>query len=292
MRDEQASITAENNAAVRAFESLRPAGHRICYDPFARYFLPDALSRDTDSASLLEERMTRWNLVVPGVCDAILARNRFIDELLQQALDKGLPQLVILGAGYDTRALRFDRLKGATAVFELDHPATQKVKRQRLAQNRLRLPDRMTFIPCRFDKEDFTAKLLAGGYDPGRISFFIWEGVSYYLTPADVDRTLTFIGHHSPPGSALVFDYFPPSVADGSCRLEEAMVLRKALMQMGEEITFGIDPESIEDFLSGRGLVLEKNFTNKDVHNAYLKQIDRPASVSAMFYFAHATVKP
>jgi methyltransferase (TIGR00027 family) len=292
MRAEQPSITAENNAAVRAFESMRPAADRICYDPFARYFLANDLSRARDTVHMLSEMMSRWNLVVPGVCEAILARTRFIDDLLQAAIEEGLQQLVILGAGYDTRALRFDRLKKDTAVFELDHPATQQVKQQRLKQHRLRLPDRMAFIPCRFDREDFTAKLLGGGYDPDRITFFIWEGVSYYLSPADVDRTLAFIAKCSPAGSAVVFDYFPPSVIDGTCRFEEAVVLRQALKLMGEEIKFGIEPGTIGDFLSARGLVLAKNLTSEDSHRRYRKGIDGPANVSAMFYFAHATVNP
>jgi methyltransferase (TIGR00027 family) len=291
MRAKQPSITAENNAAVRAFESMRPAADRICYDPFARYFLADDLVRAEEPVRLLNEMMSRWNLVVPGVCEAILARTRFVDDLLQAAIEEGLPQLVILGAGYDTRALRFDRLKNETAVFELDHPATQQVKQRRLKQNRLRLPYRMRFIPCRFDKEDFTAKLLGGGYDPDRITFFIWEGVTYYLSPADVERTVGFMAKCSRAGSAVVFDYFPPSVIDGACRLQEAVALRQALKLMGEEIKFGIEPETMEDFLSTRGLVLRKNVTSEDAHRSYLKGIDRPAKVSAMFYFAHATVK-
>ncbi len=292
MRATQPSITAENNAAVRAFETMRPAGRRICYDPFARYFLSEALCRADNQTEQLDEMITRWNQLVPGVCDAILARTRFVDECLQEAIEAGLQQLVILGAGYDTRALRFDRLKQRVAIFELDHPATQQVKLQRLKKNRLPLPDRMAFIACRFDKEDFTEKLLTGGYDPGKTTFFIWEGVTYYLSPPDVDRTVSFIANHSADGSALVFDYFPPSVADGTCCLAEAIMLRQALKQMGEEIFFGIAPDAINDFLRLRGLVLKTNFTTEDIRNTYLTQIDRQAIVSEMFYFVHAAVHP
>ena len=290
MRKGQPSITAENNAAVRAYESLRPTGHGICDDPFARYFLSEALLQAADPAPVLEQMISRWNRLVPGVCDAILFRTRFIDDRLQDAIKQGLAQLVILGAGYDTRVLRLDLSKSDTAVFELDHPATQQAKQRRIKKNRLQLPDRVTFIPCRFDREDFTARLLDGGYDPTRTTFFIWEGVTYYLSPADVDRTLAFIANHSPDGSAVVFDYFPPTVADGSSRLEEARVLRQALKQMGEEILFGIAPAAIENFLSERGFALQKHFTGNDVQNHYLRDLGRPSTVSTMFYFAHATV--
>ena len=292
MKAAQPSITAQNNAAVRAFEAMRPAAQRICHDPFARYFMSEELCRAADPKQALSRMICRWNLLVPGVCDAILARTRFVDEHLLEALDNGLQQLVILGAGYDTRTLRFEQLQTDTAVFELDHPATQQVKLQRLRKHRLPVSDRVTFLPCRFDQQDFTAALLDGGYDPSRTTFFIWEGVSYYLLPADVDRILAFIVNLAPDGSAVVFDYFPPSVADGSCTLEEAANLRQALRQMGEKITFGIDPEAIEDFLSARGLVLKKNFSRKDIRDTYLKKIDRPASVSAMFHFAVAAMDP
>ncbi len=290
MRATQPSITAENNAAVRAYESLRPSGHRICEDPFARYFLSDELSRASDPAPLLEQMMTRWNQLVPGVCDAILVRTRFIDECLQEAIDRGLQQLVILGAGYDTRALRFDLSRGNTAVFELDHPATQEAKQQRLKKHRLQLPDDMTFIPCQFEREDFTEKLLAGGYNPSRTTFFIWEGVTYYLATADVERTLSFIARQSPAGSAVVFDYFPPSVVNGTSLLDEAKNLRQALQQMGEEILFGIEPDDIEDFLAERGLALQNHYSSEDIRHRFLKHLGRPAIQSAMFYFVVATV--
>ncbi|KPJ76370.1 MAG: hypothetical protein AMJ54_11970 [Deltaproteobacteria bacterium SG8_13] len=292
MRTEQPSITAENNAAVRAFESLRPAGQRIFHDPYARCFLPDEFTRTGDTAFLLEERISRWNRLVPGVCDAILARGRFIDDRLLRSIDEGLQQLVILGAGYDTRAFRFTQLNEGVPIYELDDPATQQMKLQRLKKYRLPVPDRLTFIPCRFDCEDFIARLLESGYDPGRITFFIWEGVSYYLSPADVDRIMAFISNHSPAGSAVVFDYFPPSVFDGTSRLDEAVVLRQALKQMGEEITFGIDPDTIEDFLSARGLGLRKHLSSEDLHHMYLKRVNRETTVSKMFYFAQASVSP
>ena len=291
MRVRQPSITAENNAAVRAFESMRPAPERICVDPFARFFLSDELSHADNPLEALDQVMSRWNLAVPGVCDAILVRTRFIDEQLLAAVGKGLQQLVILGAGYDTRALRFGRLMARISIFELDHPATQKEKRRRLDTYGLSLPDQLRLIPCRFDKDDVAAKLLDNGYNRRRKSFFIWEGVTYYLSPTAIDRTLAFISDHSPPGSAVVFDYFPPSVADGTCRLQEALVLQQALQQMGEEITFGIDPETIVDFLSTRGMDLTQHVTSEDARNTYLQNIDRPARVSKIFYFAYATVK-
>ena len=83
MRATQPSITAENNAAVRAFESMRPAAGRICFDPFARFFISDELTHADNPTEELGRMVSRWNLTVPGVCDAILARTRFIDERLQ-----------------------------------------------------------------------------------------------------------------------------------------------------------------------------------------------------------------
>ena len=232
MKETQPSITAENNAAVRASEWLRPARMRICHDRFARFFLPEDIYRTADSARRLGGLISRWNKSVPGVCDAILVRTRFIDERLQAAIDRGLRQLVVLGAGYDSRALRFDQLKRGGMIFELDHPATQKIKRRRIEENHLPLSDHLIFIPCRFDTEDFASKLLTSGYDAALPTFFVWEGMTYYLTRRQVDRILSFIARRSPTGSELVFDYLPPSVVDGTNRLTEARVLRQALQQM------------------------------------------------------------
>ncbi len=128
MRDRQSSITASGIAVVRAVESEKVEGVRICYDPYAARFLNPWFYRsmrffiDTGYAELTG----------PGVLGFLVARCRYMDDLLQASLEKGLEQLVILGAGYDSRAYRFDNLTKGVKVYEVDHPATQQVKMKKV----------------------------------------------------------------------------------------------------------------------------------------------------------------
>ena len=218
MRAKNQSITAEHNAALRAIESLRPPEERICFDPLARFFVPARLAAAVASIDCGEKLIARWETVVPGICAAILARTGFIDACLGEALQHGLDQVVILGAGFDTRALRFEAARAGVQVFELDHPATQAVKIARMRRVWPSGPDHLHFIPIRFDAENLAAKLLAHRYRPDRRTFFIWEGVTYYIGAAAVDAVFAFIAGHCAAGSEVVFDYLPPAVADGTCR--------------------------------------------------------------------------
>lgn len=292
MRTDQPSITAENNAAVRALESMRPAEERLCQDPYARYFVSDSLRGPPDLYPALAAQIADWDKKFPGVCDAIAVRTRFVDDCLEAALAGGLQQLIILGAGYDTRALRFDRLKKNVAVFELDHPATQKMKLHRCRHIRAAFPERMAFVPIHFEQENLGQKLFDHGYDRTRKSFFIWEGMSYYLSAAAVDDILAFISRHAAQGSVIAFDYLPPTVVGGSSRLTEAAALGTALKHLGEAFVFGIDPATIKDFLGKRGFALERNVTASEYKRMYLTEAHWLRRPSEMFFFAHARLKP
>jgi methyltransferase (TIGR00027 family) len=290
MHTNQPSRTAENNAALRAFESMRSTGEQICNDPYAKHFVPETIRQVKDMHLVLAQRISEWDRIFPGVCDAILARTRFIDDCLESAIEEGLQQLVILGAGYDTRALRFDRLKDTVVVFELDHPSTQNAKLQRYRHILHGTPDHIVFVPVNFGGENLARKLFEHGYDCNLKSFFIWEGMTYYLSAAAVDETLWFISRNAPDRSVVVYDYFPSSVVDGTTSLKEAKALRMALKSMGEEVLFGLDPVTTEEFLNRRGFDLVQNFTAEEYKKRYFKGANRHRTVSEMFVFAHAQV--
>jgi methyltransferase (TIGR00027 family) len=286
-----ASMTAENNAAVRALEATRPPDQRICHDPQAKYFLADHLFQASDPSKLLEQLIAGWEMVLPGICNAILARTRLIDEVLARIIGNGLDQLVILGAGYDTRALRFDMVQRGVRVFELDHPATQTEKLRRLKRYLPSHPPGITYIPIFFGQENLRAKLSTNGYDSDKSTFFIWEGVTYYLPAAAVDDTLAFIAKNAPTGSAVAFDYFPSSVAAGFSERMEARALYKTLKQRGEELRFGLDPEDLNTFLNRRGFQLIDHLSAADCKQLYFPEVHRNRQLSDIFTFVHARVK-
>jgi methyltransferase (TIGR00027 family) len=290
MHTDRASLTAENNAAVRAFESMHSVEVRICHDPYARHFVSDGLQMATDLQSALAGQISDWEDRFPGICGAIAVRTRFIDDCLAAAIAKGLQQLVILGAGYDTRAMRLEGLKKDVAVFELDHPATQKIKRQRCRSIQAVFPERIVFVPIRFGEQDLSRTLFDHGYRSAGKSFFIWEGMSYYLPAAVVEDTLAFIARHAAEGSSIVFDYVSPPVVHGVSRLVEATALTAALKHLGEPFVFGIDPGSLEQFLGSRGLALVQNLTAAGCRRKYLAGVNRHRRLSAMFFFAQAKV--
>jgi methyltransferase (TIGR00027 family) len=269
---------------------MRPENERICNDPYAAFFLPDRIFNASDKENMIIQAVVDWETHFPGVCNAIIARTRFIDDCLKEAVADGISQLVILGAGYDTRAMRFEDLNKTVTVFELDHPSTQKKKLERIEKHFKADLSHIRYISIDFSKEDLGEKLLAWGYDKKLKTLFIWEGVTYYIPESAVDRTLSFISHHSPSRSSVIFDYFPPTVADGTIKLAEARSLREGLKRIGEEIIFGITPDHIEFFMKDRGFLIIRNFTKADYFNSYFQGVNQNRNVSEMFIFLHAMV--
>lgn len=290
MRPSQSSATAEHNAILRAHESMRPEHERIIYDPYAAFFLHDGYLPETRLIERIEQAVARWEERYPGVCNSVLARTRFIDECLEEALLDGIRQLVILGAGYDTRALRFEALKKRVTVFELDHPATQKTKLERIKNIAgTSLPD-VRYISIDFHSEPLDEKLPRYGYDDQAKTFFIWEGVTYYIPASVADHTLQFVAGHACYGSTIAFDYFPPSVACGTTALTEARALSEGLKELDEEIVFGIDPNRMVDFMNHRGFKILKHLSSEQCRQAYFQHSKGNREVSGMFTFVQAQV--
>jgi methyltransferase (TIGR00027 family) len=163
MKPNQASVTAENNALLKAHECMLPAHHRICSDPYAICFLPERFQCAADRSRQIKETVANWDAFFPGVGNAIIARTRYIDNCLKEAIHAGMRQLVILGAGYDTRAIRFKDLLEGVTVFELDHPTTQQTKMERINTFITMDLSHVRFIPIDFSAEAFNEKLLGRG---------------------------------------------------------------------------------------------------------------------------------
>jgi methyltransferase (TIGR00027 family) len=259
MRKSQPSLTASGIAIMRAVESERPADERICYDPFARRFVPAWLYYLM--RFFIRSGYAEWR--GPGVNGFLAARDRYSDDVLQKFLNEGLQQLVILGAGYDSRAYRLN-LAGVK-VFEVDHPATQADKLAKLQAIFGKIPEHVTYVPVDFNTQTLEKRLLDSGYDPKRKTLFIWQGVSMYLASEAVDSTLAFVVHHSGAGSAIVFDYIYQSMLDAQNH-GEIKNMRRYRFMTGEGLTFGIPEGRVETFLKERGF-----HSVKDVDVDYLK---------------------
>jgi methyltransferase (TIGR00027 family) len=199
MQTGQPSRTARGAAAHRAVHQVLEQG-RIFADPLAVRILGEdaaALVRDA------EQHSGRRPMRI-----FIAARTRFAEDALAAAVAQGVRQLVVLGAGLDTYAYR-GAMRDRLRIFEVDHPATQAWKRQRLAEAAIPLPPTLTFAPVDFECETLGEGLAAAGFDPAQRSFFTWLGVVPYLTEEAAFATLRFIAG-LPGGAQVVFDYSNP----------------------------------------------------------------------------------
>ncbi len=292
MRRSHASITAQNMVLHRAIEAMNPTRERVCDDPYAFYFLS---SRQVKRLKCpLRLTIGRWLMsrIFPGVHGAVVTRVRFIDEYLDACLDQGLEQLVILGAGYDTRAYRFKALERQAIVFEVDHPATQQVKREKLRLIFNGSPQHVVYIPMDLAADSLGERLFENGYDRRKKTLFILEGLIMYLTRAVVDGVLHFIATHAGGGSGVVFDCLPASVIDGTHQAREGRAMCRYVRRKGEPFLFGLDAEELKAFLKARNFDRIHLVNAVQCQSTYFNGKGPRRKVSALFSFAHASVRP
>jgi methyltransferase (TIGR00027 family) len=254
MRAGRASKTAEQNALFRALENRRPAGERRVSDPLAEAFLRWPLRTvawlgrtGVGRGAVMRIIDRRW----PGVRTSLVARTRLIDEMVSEACAK-TRQVVILGAGFDTRAWRLAALREADAVFEVDHPDTQR--RTRAVVDRCRVRARnVRFVATDFQLDGVAAAMALKGYEPALATHFLWEGTTNYLDGATVDATLRWCATAA-EGSELIFTYINRDLLTHPERYAGADRLAATLRRAGEQMTFGFDPADLEEYLCKRGL--------------------------------------
>lgn len=294
MKEGKASFSAEIIASMRALESRRPENERICYDPYARQLIRSKFRFVAQSRVVTKLLYAYLEKKGPGLAAGIAARTRYIDDLVKQDVARGAQQVVILGAGLDMRPFRMEELKNVH-VFEVDFPATQAMKREKLKT--IELPERhhLTYVPIDFNRQDLGTELSRAGYDASIRTLFIWEGVTMYLDTASVDATLHYISTHAAKGSTLYFDYLFHSVLDGSNMSREAVLVRETKSFNGhgtEKYTYGIEESEIGSFLSARGFTLKEHMTADSLKDRYFHGINAKRYLFRICGFVHAEVNP
>ncbi|MEN6291234.1 MAG: class I SAM-dependent methyltransferase, partial [Methanobacterium sp.] len=198
------SKTAEEVTLVRIIESTKPEDERICYDPLAIHFIGGKTLELLQKNPEIEKEK---QVVFKGVANTIAARVRYFDDFVKKSIDDGIEQLIILGAGYDTRAYRIECIEENVKVFELDHPSTQALKIEKIKEIFGYLPEHVVYVSIDLEKESLSENLLKKGYDPSKKTLFLMEGLTMYIAPETVDEILSFIVENSGKGSAVIFDY-------------------------------------------------------------------------------------
>lgn len=243
-------------ALFRALESSRPADSRLFVDPHAAFFLRGwrrwlyGIARFHAGLRLAEVLLDR---AAPGARAAGIARTKWIDDEATAALETAT-QLVLLGAGFDTRAYRLTAATRAT-TFELDHPETSFAKQAILRKVRRSLPEPVRYTGIDFNSQSVTEVLLEAGFDNRRPTCFIWEGVTNYLTAEAVDSVLRQI-RQTARDNILIFTYIDCTVLDHPERFFGAAKLMARLQSYGEPWTFGLHPDELKPFLAARGFEL------------------------------------
>jgi methyltransferase (TIGR00027 family) len=274
MRAGAASRTAQHNALFRALEQRldRP----LFADPFARRFLRGRyrLAACLPAAAVARAIDHWW----PGPRAAVCVRTRWIDDAVRRHLAAGLDQIAILGAGFDARAHRLPGIE-TVRVFEVDHPATQAMKRSVVASS----PAHVTYVPLDLLRDRLEDALAAAGFALGRRTLFLWEGVTNYLDEASIDATLRFVAR---AGTSLLFTYVDRAMLDGTARFEGGSESMDYVRKLGEPFTFGFAPAEIAAYLDRRGLELVEDLALSDAARLYYDGARPP--VSTFYHVAAA----
>ena len=196
------------------------------------------------------------------------ARSRFAEDELALAVAQGVRQYVVLGAGLDTFAYRNPH--SGLRVFEVDHPATQAWKRERLEAAGIAIPTSLTFVPIDFERQTLADGLGQSGFNGNAAAFFSWLGVTPYLTREACLVTLSFIAK-MPVGSGVVFDF---AVDPALLNLGQRMALKalsKRVAAVGEPFQLFFDPEKLQGELKGMGFRRTEFLQGKELNARYFK---------------------
>lgn len=245
----RASFTAAWVATWRSLGVMLPEDARLADDPYGvRFAKTNALLRAPSIAR---------TILPKGFALTMQVRTRVIDDVLLAFVRGGGAQVVILGAGFDCRALRFAHALAKATVYEIDHPATQARKREALRGD---VGARTEYVPWDFEARDvreLPGELRTRGHDASKPTLTIWEGVTMYLSGEAIDASVFAVRDWSAPSSPFVFNYFDrTSFAHPTLRARAARV---AVARLGEPFRFGFDPHELPTWLSAHGFDLTRD---------------------------------
>lgn len=295
------SRTAISGAFVRAYHFAHD-NQKIFADPLAHLLVTpteresfetlyiDALAnvRPEVVASSVDRTTLVGHALRASVSAAVfLARARYIEDRLAEAIGRGVWQYVVIGAGLDTYAFRQPAGAGLQ-VFELDHPGTQSLKRKRLADAGLVTPAHLHFVAADLERESVAAALERTRFDVGTPTLFAWPGVTMYLTRNAINGTLRSIRSIAAADSELIFDYLeadaftPDKVSDRLRRLMEAVRV------MGEPMLSGFEAATLRSELSALGFELIEDLSPPVLQELYFQDRSDGFRAAEHFHFVRA----
>jgi methyltransferase (TIGR00027 family) len=266
MKEDCPSTTADRVAMRRAAHQLLD-DPRVFEDPIALRII------DVASAAALQSDPQQFEAgpLTHYLRAFVAARSRYAEDLLAQAVQRGVRQYVVLGAGLDTFAYRNPYPAEALRVFEVDHPATQAWKRSRLDEGGIAVPQTLSFAPVDFERQTLADGLRSAGFKTGEPSFFSWLGVTPYLSLDAVMATLTFIASSAGKGGGVVFDYAIPATLLTTVQRLVFDALAQRVKAAGEPFQTFFDPVSLAATLKAMGFGRVEDMGGDAINERYFK---------------------
>jgi methyltransferase (TIGR00027 family) len=233
-------------------------------------------------------KLARWLLErgLPGAFGYFNARTQYFDEVLLQEARAGLEQVVILGAGFDSRSLRFSDALRTVRVFEVDMPEVLALRIEHLLEGQPTAAA-ATAVPIDFEHEDLGSVLRERGYASGARTLFLWEGVTYYLPEDAVKAVLFLVASQSGAGSSILFDYVTRAFVDGDYSGYGARRLAGGWRRLGNVNRFGVD--DIAAFIRPMGLKVRSDIDAGELERRFLSSLPGPrARAWGCMRIAHA----
>jgi methyltransferase (TIGR00027 family) len=278
--------TAIGAMAFKAMESFLPEKQRLFDDSLSVQFLPPGLRFIVRQRLLRTVLQSVLDRQLPGTYGGMVCRTRYLDDVVTASLSAGIRNIVIVGAGLDTRPYRLE-LSAAARVFELDLPAMIEAKKKRVTQALGRLPGHVTYIAIDFDSEDLGEALTRGSLDPQARLILLLEGVTQYIRKQAVESILQYVAQ-APRGSEAVFTYVPKEVIDGTSKAfgadESANIGRRY------HWVSGFDRAQLPGDLNRLGLDLVEDVGAIDYEARYLAPLQRSLKVFEIERIARARV--
>lgn len=284
--ENQISRTAEFTCMIRACSFYEKNIQYKCDDYIAPKLIPKFILPVIKIGILRRLFMDRF--YPKGMYEYVIARTKFIDDVFRNSMTNGIEQILIFGAGFDSRGIRFKDLNIKTKIFELDAPVTQEAKINQLKKRGVKINSNIIYVPINFNRESIEERLLESGFDTNKKTLFILEGLTMYLNPDTIDNTFKVINRIAGKNSEIIFDYVYLSVLRGENLFYGEMDILKQVNKVDEPWNFGIEKGELDSFLKMRKFHIIKELNSEDLEDEFFK--DDQGSILAKINGTHCLV--
>ena len=287
--------TAQGVAKQRLIETIAGPDKRVINDPYA-----DSFVIGSGFMKLMGHKLNAWlsEKLAPGFHEHLIARTKFIDELIEKSAINGIQQYVILGAGYDSRAHRLE-LPSSLKIFEVDQP---EVSDNKLAKLPKELPnsENVTYVNIDFSYQSLTEQLIGAGFNQEKSTIFTLEGVSQYITKEAVSSTIKELASLTRDTNSIFFMSYVDELLDTNPEAcfgegypnpaKKASLIKGLSAKVGEPWISFYSYAEIEDLLSQNGYSIQENVTLEDLNSLYFSPVGRTLNENQIFKLEHFVV--